>query len=209
MTTANFISTILTKRLNLASRSARADIISTKFTIRRGVNLGKKRKQPNFRCKSEAQKRAIAANYARMAAQKKRSAPPPQQPKPQSPITPKKEFPDKFPFWARFKPNKNRTTLVIDEEQVKRKNSDMVDDCFVHREAIHCDDDNKYVLSGDYEKVFPNPDTSDNSPMYLKRPHKHPKRMFAPHNKNLTMPEDLRQRYEKNNVKNKGDDKKE
>ena len=33
--------------------------------------------------------------------------------------------------------------------------------------------------------------------------------MFAPHNKNLTMPEDLRQRYEKNNVKNKGDDKKE
>lgn len=45
--------------------------------------------------------------------------------------------------------------------------------------------------------------------MYLKRPHKQPKRMFAPHNKNLTMPEDLRQRYEKNNVKNKGDDKKE
>ena len=33
--------------------------------------------------------------------------------------------------------------------------------------------------------------------------------MFALHNKNLTMPEDLRQRYEKNNVKNKGDDKKE
>ena len=171
--------------------------------------MGKKRKQPKFRCKSEAQKRAIAANYARMAAQKKRSAPPPQQPKPQNSVTPKKEFPDKFPFWARFKPNKNRTTLVIDEEQVKRKNSDTVDDCFVHREAIHCDDDNKYVLSGDYEKVFPNPDTSDNSPMYLKRPHKHPKRMFAPHNKNLTMPEDLRQRYEKNNVKNKGDDKKE
>ena len=51
--------------------------------IYRGDNLGKKRKQPKFRCKSEAQKRAIAANYARMAAQKKRSAPPPQQPKPQ------------------------------------------------------------------------------------------------------------------------------
>ena len=116
--------------------------------------MGKKRKQPKFRCKSEAQKRAIAANYARMAAQKKHSAPPPQQPKPQSPVTPKKEFPDKFPFWARFKPNKNRTTLVIDEEQVKRKNSDTVDDCFVHREAIHCDDDNKYVLSGDYEKTM-------------------------------------------------------
>ena len=65
--------------------------------------------------------------------------------------------------------------IVIDEEQAKRKNSDTVDDCFVHREAIHCDDDNKYVLSGDHEKIFPDPDTSDNLPMYLKRPHKHPK----------------------------------
>ena len=83
----------------------------------------------------------------------------------------------------------------------KRKNSDTVDDCFVHREAIHCDDDNKYVLSGDHEKIFPDPDTSDNLPMYLKRPHKHPKRMFAPHNKNLTMPENLRLRYEKNDIK--------
>ena len=173
--------------------------------------MGKKRKQPKTHCRSDAQKNAIAANYARKAVKKRHSAPP-QQPKPpsQSAVAPKKNFPDKFPFWARFKPNKNRTTLVIDEEQVKRKNSDMVDDCFVHREAIHCDDDNKYVMSGDYEKVFPNPDTSDTSPMYLKRPHKHPKRMFAPHNKNLTMPEDLRQRYAKNNVKNKGgNDKKE
>ena len=59
-----------------------------RLKIYRGVNLGKKRKQAKFRCKSEAQKRAIAANYARMAAQKKRSDPPPQQPKPQ----PKKEF---------------------------------------------------------------------------------------------------------------------
>ena len=166
-----------------------------------------KKRQPKFRCKSEAQRKAIAASYAKKAAQKERSVPSSSQSK--NVAASKKGFPDKFPFWARFKPNKNRTTLVIDEEQVKRKNSDTVDDCFVHREAIHCDDDNKYVLSGDYEKVFPNPDTSDNSPMYLKRPHKHPKRMFAPHNKNLTMPEDLRQRYEKNNVKNKGDDKKE
>lgn len=172
--------------------------------------MSKKKNKPKFRCKLDAQKKAIAANYARIAAQKKHSTLSPQQPKPQpqSVSIPKKEFPDNFPFWARFKPNKNRTTLVIDEEQVKRKNSDTVDDCFVHREAIHCDDDNKYVLSGDYEKVSPNPDTSDSSPMYLKRPHKHPKRMFALHNKNLTMPENLRQRYEKNNVKNKKDDDK-
>lgn len=33
--------------------------------------MSKKRKQPKFRCKSEAQKKAIAANYARKAAQNK------------------------------------------------------------------------------------------------------------------------------------------
>ena len=33
--------------------------------------MGKKRKQPKFRCKSEVQKKAIAASYARKAAQKK------------------------------------------------------------------------------------------------------------------------------------------
>ncbi|MDE5563217.1 MAG: hypothetical protein K2J01_06725 [Clostridiales bacterium] len=115
------------------------------------------------------------------------------------------KFPSKFPFWARFKPNKGRTTLVIDEEQVNRNNSEKVDDCFVHREAIHCTEDNKYVKNGDYEKIFPNPDRSDPEPMYLKRPHKHPKRMFAPHNKSLTMPEHLRLRYDKNNQKNKAD----
>ena len=28
-----------------------------------------------------------------------------------------KEFPKKFPFWARMKINKHRTSLVIDEEK--------------------------------------------------------------------------------------------
>ena len=72
----------------MASRIARAVIMSTKFTIRRGVNLSKKKNKPKFRCRSEAQKKAIAVNYARMAAQKKHSVPQPQQPKPQQ----KKEF---------------------------------------------------------------------------------------------------------------------
>ena len=58
----------------------------------------------------------------------------------------KKEMPTKFPFWARFKKNKNRTTLIIDEELVKRKNSDKYDDCYVHRESIH-------TYKKDYEEV--------------------------------------------------------
>ncbi|MBO5927831.1 MAG: hypothetical protein J6Q32_03160 [Clostridia bacterium] len=106
----------------------------------------------------------------------------------------KKEMPTKFPFWARFKKNKNRTTLIIDEELVKRKNSDKYDDCYVHRESIH-------TYKKDYEEIKPNPDRNDKKPMYLKRPKKHPKRMFKSHNKQLDMPKHLIDRYSKNNKK--------
>ena len=47
---------------------------------------------------------------------------------------------------------------------------------------------------------------NDPEPMYLKSPRKHPKYLFVPHDKDLDMPEELKQRYEKNNHK---DDKKE
>lgn len=104
-------------------------------------------------------------------------------------------FPDKFPFWARLKIAKNRTTLVIDEEPVIDKKSKKLVDGFVHREATHPD------KPGDYEEIYPNPDKDDAAPMYLKRPRKLPQRLFKPHNKNLDMPEDLRKRYEGNNDK--------
>ena len=154
----------------------------------RGINMAKQRK----RKKNNSQKKNTAKNAAQVQQTRQNSM----------------KFPRLFPFWARFKPNKGRTTLIIDEVQVGRNNSDQVDDYFVHREAIHCLEDNRYVLSGDYEKIDPNPDRDDPRPMYLKRPHKHPKRVFEPHNKNLTMPEDLRQRYDKNNHKkeNPGED---
>lgn len=106
----------------------------------------------------------------------------------------KKEFPTKFPFWARFKPSKKRTTLVIDETKVIEKKSKKEVDGFVHREATHS-------YRKDYEIIEPNPDTTDNDPMYLKRPSKKPKRMFEPHNKNLDMPKHLEEKYSKNNSK--------
>lgn len=166
-----------------------------RLKIYRGDNLGKKRKQPKFRCKSEAQKRVIAANYARMAAQKKRSAPPPQQQ--QSSAASKKEFPDKFPFWARLKIGKNRTALVIDEEPVVDKRTEKTVDGFVHREATHS-------YNKRFTEVTPNPDKSDKRPMYLKRPDVKPKILFKPHNKELDMPDWLIEMYDKNN--HKGDD---
>lgn len=108
----------------------------------------------------------------------------------------KKEFPSEFPFWARFKKNKNRTTLVIDEEIALNKKTKKLEDMFVHRESTH-------TYKKEYQKIFPNPDIDDHDPMYLKRPKKHPKRMFGVHNKKLNMPDFLKEKYRKNNKKNK------
>lgn len=77
----------------------------------------------------------------------------------------KKELPNKFPFWARFKKDKNRTTLVIDEDVVINKNTKKQEEVFVHREATHS-------FKKEFEKIYPNPDSSDKLPMYLKRPRK-------------------------------------
>lgn len=111
----------------------------------------------------------------------------------------KKQFPKKFPFWARLKIGKNRTTLVIDEEIVRnKKNNEMVPG-FVHREAIHPHGDGSNVKG--YEEIKPNPDKTDKKPMYLKSPAKLPKTLFKPHNKDLAMPEHLKEKYEKNNQK--------
>ena len=106
----------------------------------------------------------------------------------------KKYFPKKFPFWARLKISKNRTTLVIDEDFAKNKKTKQLEEGFVHREAT-----SKYHKG--FEEIKPNPDKTKKSSMYLKSPRKLPKRLFEPHNKKLTMPQYLKDRYSKNNKK--------
>ena len=117
------------------------------------------------------------------------------QKKNRSGLSQKKELPDKFPFWARLKFEKWRTTLVIDEDSAWDKEHKRYVDGYVHREATH-------TQRSDFEEIKPNPDKDDPEPMYLKRPRKHPKRLFAPHNKNLSMPKYLKERYDKNNHRN-------
>ena len=63
----------------------------------------------------------------------------------------KKDFPKKFPFWARLKIYKNRTTLVIDEGPALDKQKKEMVDGYVHREATH--------TKGHGEPITPNPDT--------------------------------------------------
>lgn len=106
----------------------------------------------------------------------------------------KSKFPNEYPFWARLKIDKQRTTLVIDDDKVLDKKKNKIVPGYVHREAIH-------TYKKDYEKISPNPDMNDKKPMYLKRPRKLPKSMFVPHNKNLNMPKTLIEKYNKNNKK--------
>lgn len=106
------------------------------------------------------------------------------------------KFPKEFPFWARLKINKNRTTLVIDETEVKDKKKNKDVPGFVHRESIHVKDENNARKKG-YEKIYPNPDKDDEKPMYLKKKSRLPKKLFKSHNKNLSMPNELKERYKK------------
>ena len=107
---------------------------------------------------------------------------------------PKNVFPEEFPFWARLKIGKKRTTLVIDEDLAFNKKTKKLEAGFVNREATH-------TYKKEHEKIFPNPDPDDKEPMYLRRPTKKPKRLFEPHNKNLNMPKYLKDKYSKNNKK--------
>lgn len=95
-----------------------------------------------------------------------------------------------------MKINKNRTTLVIDEKEVLDKKLKKSVPGFIHRESIHVDGDEKARKKG-YEKIYPNPDSSDERPMYLKKPSELPKKLFKLHNKNLSMPEHLKKKYSK------------
>ena len=106
----------------------------------------------------------------------------------------RKKFPMEFPFWARMKISKNRTTLIIDDEPKYNKNSKKFSNNFVHREATH-------TYKKDYEEIIPNPNPDDLRSMYLKRPSKMDQKMFKPHNKQMNIPQHLKERYRKNNKK--------
>ena len=160
----------------------------------KGTSRGSKRtrtvakpKRPSAQAKRSAPKKAPKAPAKSPAQAKAQTKTPPK------PAT-KKTFPEKFPFWARLKISKDRTTLVIDEKDVINKKTKKLESGFVHRESTH-------TKKKDYEEINPNPDKSDPNPMYLKRPEELPKRLFKPHNKELDMPEHLQKRYEKNNKK--------
>ena len=70
---------------------------------------------------------------------------------------------------------------------------------FVHREATSPKDNE--ARDKKYERISPNPDKTKKDDMLLKSPSKLPKTMFISHNKNLDMPQHLKDKYDKNNKK--------
>lgn len=145
--------------------------------------------RPPRKCTSKRQAFMIKKNYA-IRAEKEKAG--------QSEITPKKPMPTKYPFWARLKIYKNRTTLVIDDAPALDKKKQEMVEGYVHREATH--------TKGHGELIRPNPDKTDPDDMYLKSPTILPKRFFKLHNKDLDMPQELIERYDKNNHKDDSDD---
>ncbi len=114
-----------------------------------------------------------------------------------------KEHP-RFPFWARLRMEKWRTTLVIDEEKSLNNKTNKVEDQFVHREATSPSGNEK--RDNKYERIRPNPDkdkAKKGEDMLLKSPRKRAKHMFELHNKEMEMPKQLKDRYDKNNFKDK------
>ena len=71
----------------------------------------------------------------------------------------------RFPFWARLKINKNRTTLVIDEVDTINKKTNRIEPGYIHRESIHVDDEQVARRKG-YERIYPNPDRTDSRTIF-------------------------------------------
>ena len=103
-------------------------------------------------------------------------------------------FPNEYPFWARLKIDKRRSTLVIDRDMAMDKKKKKLVPGFVHREVTS-------QYKKDREKIEPNPDPKKTEPMYLKGPKKTPKNLIKHHDGNFNMPDELKERYSKNNKK--------
>lgn len=96
-----------------------------------------------FKCKSEAQKRAIRANYARMAEEKKKQ----------------ERIEAEYPHF-RYHLKGEHPALVLDEVL---DDNDSKNDKYLYRTVTHEDRHKRR----NNDEVFPNPDPKDPEPMYI------------------------------------------
>ena len=110
--------------------------------------MGKNKKSTRSHCKSEAQKKAIAASYARKAAQSNSL---------------RVEAP--FPHFRYYKKSHHPTLIVGEQgsEKTDDKGNIRKTDEYRYRKVMHSERDGRHLN----EKVEPNPDPTDNRPMYI------------------------------------------
>lgn len=107
--------------------------------------MGKKNNnKPKFKCKSNAQKRAIWASYARRSKQEQHISAP-------------------FPHFRYYRKSGHPTLIV--GEQV----NDNLDEEYRYRKVMHGDRDGRHLN----EMVYPNPDPKDPDPMYIAKRVRH------------------------------------
>ena len=102
-----------------------------------------KKRQPKFHCKSEAQKKAIAASYAKKSARKQGRIEAP------------------YPHFRYYKKSKH-PALILGERKRAEQGKKPVDE-YKYRKVMHGERDGGRTN----EKVYPNPDPRDPNPMYI------------------------------------------
>ena len=104
-----------------------------------------KKKKLKFHCKSEAQKKAIAASYAKRAAQKNG------------------RIEASYPHFRYYNKSKH-PALIVGERKRTEVGKAPVDE-YKYRKVMHGAKDGRHLN----EKVYPNPDPHDPEPMYITR----------------------------------------
>lgn len=143
-----------------------------RLKIYRGVILSKKKNKPKFRCKSEAQKKAIAANYARKAAQNKGRTASGKVPQGRTLTTH-----DKYLDRKAKQPKKERPVVVIEanenndlavvqlstrtgKDRTRLKNYQQGQSYFKHYVEIEDDEGNPIRVNEKFRENHPNMDVS-------------------------------------------------
>lgn len=101
------------------------------------------KKNKGFHCRSEAQKKAIRANYARRAAKNKYG---------------NKRVEAPYPHFRYYRKSGHPALIVGEQKAEKSKREE-----YRYRKVMHSEKDGRHLN----EKIEPNPDPKDENPMYI------------------------------------------
>ena len=107
------------------------------------------KKNKGFHCRSEAQKKAIRANYARRAAKNKYG---------------NKRVEAPYPHFRYYKKSKHPALIIGEQKNVQQTLQGKKEfDEYKYRKVMHSEKDG----GRNNEKIYPNPNPKDDRPMYI------------------------------------------